>query len=49
MKLRKMQSKFRWNNFEQIYAVGLTKSYFMRYYSIENSYKSNFGVFNYKN
>jgi hypothetical protein len=44
-----MQTKFHWNSFEHIYAVGLTKSHFVHYCSIENSYKSNLGVFNYTN
>jgi hypothetical protein len=46
--LRKMQSKFLWNPLEQIYAVGLTKSLFVHYCSIENSKKSNLEIINYK-
>jgi hypothetical protein len=43
-----MQNKFPQNLCEYILAIGLTKFPFVLYYLIENSYKSNIGVFNYK-
>jgi hypothetical protein len=49
IKLRKIQSKFLYNPLEQIFAIGLTKFIFVLYFLIDNSYKSNIGVFNYKN
>jgi hypothetical protein len=42
-----MQTKFYWNPL-QIYVIGLTKSLFVHYCLVDNSYKSNIVTFNYK-
>jgi hypothetical protein len=47
--LIKMQSKFRMDPPEKIYALGLTKSLFMHYCLVDKSKKSNFEEFIYKN
>jgi hypothetical protein len=44
-----MLTKFHWNPLEYVYLVGLTKFIFMHYSSVENSKKSKFKVFIYKN
>jgi hypothetical protein len=49
MKLVKIQNRFLWFSLEYNFALGLTKSLFVHHCSIENSYKSNLGVFNCKN
>jgi hypothetical protein len=49
IRLEKIENKFLWNPLELLLAIGLTKSIFVHYGLIENSYKSNLGVFNYKN
>jgi hypothetical protein len=45
----KILNKFVCNPCEYILVIGLTKFPFVLYCLIENSYKSNIGVFNYKN
>jgi hypothetical protein len=49
IKLRKMPSKFLQNPYEYIFAIDLTKFHFVQCCLIEKSYKSNLGVFNYRN
>jgi hypothetical protein len=49
IKFRKIQNKFSYNPLEWILAIVLTKFDFVLYCLVENVYKSNHGVFNYKN
>jgi hypothetical protein len=44
-----MQSNFFVNPLEQSYAINLIRLTFSHYCGVENSYKSNLGVINYKN
>jgi hypothetical protein len=47
--VQKLQGKFHWNPLEQPYTVDSTKVVFVYYCPVENSNKSNLGVFLYKN
>jgi hypothetical protein len=49
IKIRKIQNKFPYNPLEQISTMDLTKFIVVHYCIIENSYKSNLGVFIYRN
>jgi hypothetical protein len=49
VKVGNIQDKFPWIPLHEIFAIGVTKSHFVLYVLVENFYKSNLGVFNYKN